>query len=180
MTASSGPMIASTFWKKTIQGAILCDQSTRFDSSSCSRKLPAVWKNFFGTIGARSRTASIGHERPVARETWSRSKYSRIDGTSSSTTSSPSISPTRGLNRSGSPQSWEWGSYCSSNVTSLIGSALLEPRDDLLGVAVGCGDGTGRRSRAADLDRGARVHLGRPREVLELEVLAELRVGEAA
>ena len=48
-------MIASTFWKNTIHGAISCDQSTFFDSSSCSRKLPAVWKNFFGTIGARSR-----------------------------------------------------------------------------------------------------------------------------
>ena len=45
-------MIESTFWKKLIHGAIWCDQSTFFDSSSCSRKLPAVWKNFFGMIGA--------------------------------------------------------------------------------------------------------------------------------
>jgi hypothetical protein len=45
-------MIASTFWKKTIHGAISCDQPTCFDSSSCSRKLPAVWMNFFGMIGA--------------------------------------------------------------------------------------------------------------------------------
>ena len=37
-----------------IHGAISCDQPTFFDSSSCSRKLPAVWKNFFGMIGARS------------------------------------------------------------------------------------------------------------------------------
>src|SRR5438034_723562 len=52
-------MIASTFWKKTIHGAISCDQPTRFDSSSCSRKLPAVWMNFFGTIGARSRVRAV-------------------------------------------------------------------------------------------------------------------------
>jgi hypothetical protein len=32
------PTIASTFWKKLIHGAIWCDQSTFFDSSSCSRK----------------------------------------------------------------------------------------------------------------------------------------------
>ena len=51
-------MIASTFWKKTIQGAISCDHSTRLDSSSCYRKLPAVWKNFLGTIGAFSFTSS--------------------------------------------------------------------------------------------------------------------------
>jgi hypothetical protein len=50
--ASSGPMIASTFWKNTIQGRTGCDQLTFLDSSWCSRKLPAVWKNFFGTIGA--------------------------------------------------------------------------------------------------------------------------------
>ena len=44
-----------------IHGAISCDQLTFFDSSSCSRKLPAVWKNFFGTIGARSfAVASVG------------------------------------------------------------------------------------------------------------------------
>ncbi len=58
-------MIASTFWKKTIHGAISCAQSTFFDSSSCSRKLPAVWKNFFGTIGARSRTSASACSRPV-------------------------------------------------------------------------------------------------------------------
>ena len=40
--------------------AISCDQLTTFESSSCSRKLPAVWKNFFGTIGARSRTSVSG------------------------------------------------------------------------------------------------------------------------
>src|SRR4029079_19391350 len=55
-------MIASTFWKKTIHGAISCDQSTRFDSSSCSRKLPDVWKNFFGTIGARRVAAARGEK----------------------------------------------------------------------------------------------------------------------
>ena len=59
-------MIASTFWKKTIQGAIRCDQLTRFDSSSCSRKLPAVWKNFFGMIGARRRPSTSGQARPVS------------------------------------------------------------------------------------------------------------------
>ena len=60
MTGSSGPTIASTFWKKLIHGAIWCDQSTFFDSSSCSRKLPAVWKNFFGTIGASSFASASG------------------------------------------------------------------------------------------------------------------------
>src|SRR5205085_11685463 len=60
----------------------------------CARKLPAVWKNFFSTIGARSRTSSSATSSPVARGTSSRSKYSRIDGTSSSTTLSPRISPT--------------------------------------------------------------------------------------
>src|SRR5712691_6074060 len=69
-------MIASTFWKKTIHGAILCDQPTRFDSSSCSRKLPAVWKNFFGTIGARSRAPARGVRSPVSSAP-PRSKYSR-------------------------------------------------------------------------------------------------------
>ena len=53
-------MIASTFWKKLIHGAIRCDQLTFFDSSSCSRKLPAVWKNFFGTIGASRRASASG------------------------------------------------------------------------------------------------------------------------
>src|ERR687888_189327 len=62
MTGSSGPTIASTFWKKTIQGAISCDQPTRFDSCSCSRKFPAVWKNFFGTIGARE---VLAHRRDI-------------------------------------------------------------------------------------------------------------------
>ena len=57
-------MIASTFWKKLIQGAIRCVQLTFFDSSSCSRKLPAVWKNFFGTIGARE--LRLRQRRPLA------------------------------------------------------------------------------------------------------------------
>jgi hypothetical protein len=43
-----------------IQGAIWCDQSTFFDSSSCSRKLPAVWKNLVGLIGARSVASASG------------------------------------------------------------------------------------------------------------------------
>ena len=38
-----------------------CDQSTFSDSVLCSRKLPAVWKNFFGTIGARSRVSASAH-----------------------------------------------------------------------------------------------------------------------
>ena len=67
MIGSSGPMIASTFWKKTIHGAISCDQPTTFDSSSCSRKLPEVWKNFFGMIGARSCTSSSAYRAPAAR-----------------------------------------------------------------------------------------------------------------
>ena len=39
------------------------DQLTLASSSWCSVKFPAVWKNFFGTIGARSRTEASG--RPV-------------------------------------------------------------------------------------------------------------------
>ena len=94
MTASSWPISASTFWKKTIQGAILCVQPTCFDSSSCSRKLPAVWKNFFGTIGGRSLAPSSGTRSPVSAAP-PRSNHSRIVGTSSTTISSPSTRPTR-------------------------------------------------------------------------------------
>ena len=92
MIGSSWPMIASTFWKKTIQGAILCDQPTCFDSSSCSRKLPAVWKNFFGTIGGRSRAPASGRRSPVSAAP-PRSNHSRIVGTSRTTISSPSTRP---------------------------------------------------------------------------------------
>ena len=87
-------MIASTFWKKTIHGAISCDQSTTFDSSSCSRKLPAVWKNFFGLIGARS-FASASETRSPVSSAPPRSNHARIVGTSSTTISSPSSWPTR-------------------------------------------------------------------------------------
>ena len=64
-----------------------------FDSSSCSRKLPAVWKNFFGTIGARRRASASGTRSPVSSAP-PRSNQSRIVGTSSSTISSPSMRPT--------------------------------------------------------------------------------------
>ena len=93
MIGSSGPMIASTFWKKLIHGAIRCVQLTFFDSSSCSRKLPAVWKNFFGTIGARSFASASGVRSPVSSAP-PRSNHSRIVGTSSRTISSPSRYPT--------------------------------------------------------------------------------------
>ena len=72
-------MIASTFWKKTIHGAISCDQLTVFDSSSCSRKLPAVWKNFFGMIGAHSATSVSANVLPVGAAVEPRSKYARSD-----------------------------------------------------------------------------------------------------
>src|SRR5262245_3569565 len=71
-----------------------CDHPTCFDSSSCSRKLPAVWKNFFGTIGARSVVSTNGTRSPVSSAP-PRSKYSRIEGTSSTAISSPSSTPTR-------------------------------------------------------------------------------------
>src|SRR6188472_3606174 len=100
-------MIASMFWKKTIQGSTGCDQLTVFDSSSCSRKLPAVWKNFFGMIGARSRVSASGTRSPVSSAP-PRSKYSRIVGTSSTAISSPSSTPTR---------------LSSANVTSFIQSS---------------------------------------------------------
>ena len=66
-------MIASTFWKKTIHGSTGCDQLTFLDSSWCSWKLPAVWKNFFGTIGARSRTSASANVSPVSSACWPRS-----------------------------------------------------------------------------------------------------------
>src|SRR3954463_13577513 len=77
-----------------IQGAIRGDHCTWLDSSSCSRKLPAVWKNFFGMIGARSRTFSSANSSPVGPGGASRSKYSRIVGTSSRAILSPRSSPT--------------------------------------------------------------------------------------
>src|SRR3954466_6221966 len=87
-------MIASTFWKNPIQGAIACDQLTRFDSSSCSRKLPAVCKNFLGMMGARRRPSASGQPRPVSGALPPRSKSVRMSGASSSTTASPRTSPT--------------------------------------------------------------------------------------
>ena len=87
-------MIASTFWKKTIHGMTGCDQFTRVDSSWCSRKLPAVWKNFFGTIGARSVTCWSGIRRPVSAAGEPCSKYARIVGAANSTTVLPSNRPT--------------------------------------------------------------------------------------
>lgn len=54
-----------------------------------------VWKNFFGTIGARSRTEASGRRSPVSPTTPPRSKYSRVEPQSSSTTVSPSIRPAR-------------------------------------------------------------------------------------
>src|SRR5580704_13435762 len=93
--ASSGPMIASTFWKKTIPLCTGCDQSTACSSSWWSEKFPAVWKNFFGTIGARSRTLLSGRRSPVS-PTWPpRSNHSRVEAQSSSTTASSSRRPTR-------------------------------------------------------------------------------------
>ena len=88
-------MIASTFWKKLIHDAISCDHSTFFDSSSCSRKFPAVWSSFFGTIGASSRASASGVRSPVG-EAPPRSKYVRMSGTSRRTISSlsPSMRPT--------------------------------------------------------------------------------------
>ena len=99
-------MIASTFWKNTIPLCTGCDQSTACSSLWWSAKLPAVWKNFFGTIGARSRTSASGSRSPVS-PTWPpRSNHSRVEAQSSSTTSSPSRRPTRP----------------ASNVTSFIAS----------------------------------------------------------
>src|SRR3954463_16218648 len=115
MTGSSGPTIASTFWKKTIHGAISCDQLTFFDSSSCSRKFPAVWKNFFGAIGARSFASASGVGSPASSAP-PRSKYSRIVGTSSRTISSPSMRPT----------------FPSSYVTSFIAPTLPSSASDLV------------------------------------------------
>ena len=53
-------MIASTFWKNTMPLCTGWDQLTACSSLWWSVKLPAVWKNFFGTIGARRRTSASG------------------------------------------------------------------------------------------------------------------------
>src|SRR5579862_2854651 len=93
--ASSGPMIASTFWKNTMPLCTGWDQSTAWSSAWWSAKLPAVWKNFLGTIGARSLTSLRGSRSPVS-PTWPpRSNHSRAEAQSSSTTTSPSRRPTR-------------------------------------------------------------------------------------
>src|SRR5581483_9932411 len=93
--ASSGPMIASTFWKNTIPLCTGCDQSTAWSSSWWSEKLPAVWKNFLGTIGARSLTSASGRRSPVSPAAPPRSNHSRVDAQSSSTTTASSPSPSR-------------------------------------------------------------------------------------
>src|SRR5947209_20556391 len=105
--ASSGPMIASTFWKNTIPLCTGCDQSTAWSSVWWSEKLPAVWKNFLGTIGARRRTSVSGRRSPVSAA-WPRSKYSRAEAQPSSMTTAPSPSPSRRPTRP------------ASNVTSFI------------------------------------------------------------
>src|SRR3954468_12694575 len=124
--ASSGATIASRFWKNTIHGRTGCDQLTLVDSSWCSRKFPAVWKNFLGTIGARRRTPASGTRSPVGATSPPRSKYARMSGTSSTTTSSPSVWPTRP----------------SSKVTSFMGAVLSGASG---GVLPARGRGGGRR-----------------------------------
>ena len=56
--SSPEPMIASTFWKNTMPLCTGCDQSTAASSLWWSAKLPAVWKNFFGRMGASSFTSA--------------------------------------------------------------------------------------------------------------------------
>src|ERR1700712_3820831 len=63
--SSSGPMIASTFWKNTMPLCTGCDQLTAVSSSWWEAKLPAVWKNFFGRMGARSRTSASRSRSPA-------------------------------------------------------------------------------------------------------------------
>src|SRR6266508_4005522 len=174
MTGSSWPISASTFWKNTIQGAILCAQPTCFDSSSCSRKFPAVWKNFVGTIGGRSLAPASGTRSSVSAAP-PRSNHSRMVGTSSTTISSPSTRPTRP----------------SSKVTSFTVtlSAPAKPAPPLLfrsgaGKAGTCAHGRLRRAYAGDRLRQAygscpayplrrqRVDARRVDQALDLEVLA--------
>src|ERR1700722_10242248 len=93
--ALSGPMIASTFWKNTIPLCTGCDQSTACSSLWWWAKLPAVGKNFFGTIGARNRTSASGSRSPVSPAWPPRSNHSRVEAQSSSTTTSSSSRPTR-------------------------------------------------------------------------------------
>src|SRR6185312_4353775 len=156
MTGSSCPTIASTFWKKLIHGAIACDQSTFFDSSSCSRKFPAVWKNFFGAIGARSRVSGSGTRSPVSSAP-PRSNHSRMVATSRTAISSPSSHPTR---------------LSSPNVTSFTRLGLLSTR-----ACVGSTQALSRHPAHAHRDPG--VDLGRADEAVDLEVLAERDVHQA-
>src|SRR3954451_13574137 len=95
--SSSGPMTASTFWKNTMPLCTGCDQLTFSSSSWWATKFPAVWKNFFGRMGALSWTSPSFSRSPVSPTCPPRSKYSRVEGTSSSMTVSSSSSrrPTR-------------------------------------------------------------------------------------
>ena len=73
------PTIASTFWKKTIQGAISCDQPTRFDSLLAVNEAPGRGEEL-----RRHRWAPAAARRPGgrARRTSPRSNY-RAEATSS-------------------------------------------------------------------------------------------------
>src|SRR6188768_2167079 len=147
--------MASTFWKKLIHGAMSWAQLTFSDSVLCSRKLPAVWKNFFGMIGARSRVSASATRSPVSAAP-PRSKYARIVGTSRTAISSPSSTPARPAP--------------SPNVTSFTrhsSSRSLEPRIDST-------QSPSRDAADAHCDPGAR--LGGADEPVDLEVLALLDV----
>src|SRR3954451_4145594 len=152
-----------------------CDQLTCSDSVLCSRKFPAVWKNFFGTMGARRRVSVSATRSPVSPAP-PRSKYSRIVGTSRTAISSPSSTPTRPVP--------------SPNVTSFTyppsSHALRRLRFDStrspLAQAAGCDCSCfvliqHRPSRdAADAHRNACVRLGGADEAVDLEILTLLDV----
>src|SRR5277367_4234581 len=147
--ASSGPTIASTFWKNTMPLCTGCDQSTACSSLWWSAKLPAVWKNFFGTIGARSRTSARGRRSPVS-PTWPpRSNHSRVEAQSSSTTTSSSRRPTRP----------------ASKVTSFMRVDSLSLYESSFRPSLGAGDAVSSRSGAV---QGGAVR-GRDPEHPELE-----------
>ena len=54
-----------------------CDQLTACSSLWWSVKLPAVWKNFFGTIGARRRTSARSSRSPVSAHLDRRARTTR-------------------------------------------------------------------------------------------------------
>ena len=119
-------MIASTFWKKTIHGAIWCDQSTLLRLLLVLAEVAGGVEELLRDDRRAGACASASATRSPVSSAPPRSNHARIVGTSSTTISSPSTV----------------ADPPSSNVTSFI--ALPQhsfPDSDLV---VGVGDQHGR------------------------------------